>query len=128
MSSRRNFALEIIEKVVGDRPTAEMVLERLQDEGFIHLGHGNVEIDQVTEAFQEAFGSTKVTRYDRYAANRLVQKHGAASIIGIIKLYASMQDDRYAPSVGSVQQLEDKWVSVLGYIRKKGQQSEVIQL
>lgn len=123
---RKKYALELIEQIVGDKPTAAMVLERLQDEGFLHLGHGNADIDQVVGGFQEAFGNTKTTRFDRFAANRLVAKYGSQSVVGVIKLLASLQSDKYAPSVSSVVQLEEKFPNILSFVRKKGQSGEVI--
>ena len=124
---RKKYALEIVEQIVKDKPTAAMVLERLQDEGFLHFGHGNADIDQVVGGFQEAFGNTKTTRFDRFAANRLVAKYGSQSVVGVIKLLSGLQAEKYAPSVANVAQLEDKWVSVINFVRKKGQESEVVQ-
>lgn len=125
---RKKYALELIEQIVKDKPTAEMVLERLQDEGLLHFGHGNADIDQVVDGFQEAFGNTKTTRYDRFAANRLVAKYGAQSVVGVIKLLASLSADKYAPSVSNVVQLEEKWVNILNFVRKKGQEGETVTL
>lgn len=125
---RKEYAIKVILDVVKDRPTAEMVLERLQDEGLLHLGHGNTDIDQVVGAFQETFGNTKTTRYDRFAANRLTTKYGAQSVVGVIKLLSSLKDDQYVPVVSNVAQLEDKWVAILNFVRKKGQSGEVIEI
>lgn len=125
---RKQHAIHVIESIVKDRPTAEMVLERLQDEGLLHLGHGNTDIDQVVGAFQETFGNTKTTKFDRFAANRLTAKYGARSVVGVMKLLATMQDDKYAPVVSNVVQLEEKWVAILNFVRKKGQSGEVIEI
>ena len=125
---RKQHALEVIESIVKDKPTAEMLLERLQDEGMLHLGYGDADIDQVVGTFKDTFGNTKTTKYDRFAANRLVQKYGAQSVVGVMKLLAQLSGDKYAPTVGSVAQLEDKWVSVLAFVRKKGQETEVVDV
>jgi hypothetical protein len=125
---RKKEALRIITSVVKDAPTAEMVLERLQDEGFLHLGYGDAAVDQITGAFKEEFGSIKTTKYDRMSAHRLATAHTPQAVVGVIKLLAKVRDEKYAPTVGSVQQLEDKWVNVLSFIRKRHQQSEIVDV
>lgn len=125
---RKQAALELIQSVVGDKPTAEMVLERLQDEGFLHLGYGNVAVDQIVAAFKETFGNTKTSKHDRMSAHRLANAHTTQAVVGVIQLLAQLQDHRYAPTVGSVAQLEDKWVNVVAFIRKQQQGTEVIEV
>lgn len=125
---RKEEALKAIESVVKDRAMAEAVLERLQDDAFLHLGYGKAEVDQILGAFQEKFGSTKITKYDRTAANRLANVHTVKMVLAAINMLSSLSNEKYAPTVGSVQQLEDKWVNVVSFLRKQQQQGEVVQL
>lgn len=106
--------------------TAEMVIERLQEEGVLVIGYGDKDIDQVASAFQEAFNTTKTSRYDRYAASRMVQQYGTPAVVGVIRLLASKQDERFSPTVNNLKQLEDKWPQVVKFLRKVGTNAEVI--
>lgn len=127
MSSRKQWVVEIVTQVLGNEVNAKMVVDRLMEEGVLHLGHGNADIDIVVEQFQETFGTTKVTRQDRWAANRLVTKYGSQSVAGVIKLLGQNMTERYAPVVGSITQLEAKWVSVMNFLRNLStDSSEVI--
>lgn len=114
---KKQYVIEVISKVCGDKVTAEMIFDRLSEEGVIHLGYGDADIDEVVRVFTETFGTTKVSNTDRFAANRLVRKYGAQAVVGIIKLLAQNNTERYAPVVGSIAQLETKWVSVLHFLR-----------
>lgn len=127
---KKQDAINAITTLVGDKLTAEMVIERLQELGYMQLGYGNGDVDSVVSTFQETLGTTKTSRADRFAANRLAKRYGAQSVNGIIKLYANLRDDEYAPVIGSVTQLEDKWVAVMSFIRKRAQKqadAEIIQ-
>lgn len=128
---RRKYVLALIESIVGDAPTAEMVLDRLQEEGFLHLGFGNRDVDLIVGTFADLWGTTKTTKYDRFAATRLAKSDrygGAEGIVGLLKLYHSLSTDKYAPSVSSVVQLEEKLPAIVNFLRKKGQEGEVVQL
>lgn len=115
--SRYNYALQIIEQCGVDKPTAEMIVERLGEEGMLHTGYGNLNVDQVCDAFKDSFGTTKTSKYDRFAANRLATKYGAESVVTIIKLLSQNQADRFAPTVNNVTEVEAKWVSVMKFLR-----------
>lgn len=117
--SRRDYILQLVTGIVGDASVATEVLERLQEEGVLHLGYGDAEVDGVLEAFAATFGTTKASRHDRYAASRLVKRYGSPAIVGIIKLLGERSQDRYAPVVRSVSDLENKIVSVLRFLRKQ---------
>lgn len=127
MSRSKDWVVKLVTQIVKDKPTAEMVVDRLMEEGVLHLGYGDADIDQVISTFTETFGTTKVSNIDRFAANRLVKKYGAQSVVGIIKLLAQHSTERYAPVVGSIAQLETKWVSVLHFLRtRQDQEDEII--
>lgn len=114
----RKHILTLVESLVSDKQTAELVVDTLVTEGVLHIGFGNKEIDLICEQFKQLFGTTKTSKYDRFAASRLAEKYGAQAVTGITKLLADRAAEPYAPVVGSVQQLEDKWVQVLNFVRK----------
>lgn len=120
--------IELITSIVGDTHTATMIVNTLLDEGVLHIGFGNKAVDMVCEQFKHSFGTTKVSKRDRYAASRLSDKYGTQAVIGIIKILAVNSGEPYAPVVGSVQQLEDKWVQVLNFVRKSSVEKEVLDV
>lgn len=115
--NRRKYVLGVVKSIVDDDIKAELVLERLEEEGVLHLGYGDADIDRVVTTFTETFGTTRVSKYDRFAAQRLVRKYGAQSVVGIISLLAANSTEKYAPVVNSVQQLEEKLPSILNFLR-----------
>lgn len=115
--SRRKYAIEIIASVGAVSPAiAGDILDRLQQEGMIHLGYGDKDIDAITEKFKEVFGTTRTAKHDRWAANRLAQRYSPQAVVGIIGLLGSTPG-KYAPVVNNISELEQKWVSVLNYLR-----------
>lgn len=124
--SRKQWVTELITQIVGDKPTADMVVQRLEEEGVLHLGYGDADVDRVVEKFTDTFGTTKTSRQDRFAAHRLVRKYGAQSVCGVVDLLSQNSTERYAPVVGSIAQLETKWVSVLNFLRNVRKDDGVI--
>lgn len=126
MSDRnRAWVVELVATITQDKPTAEMVVDRLIEEGVLHLGYGNADIDRVVSNFTETFGTTKTSRSDRWAANRLVSKYGVESVVVITKMLAENSQEKYAPVVGSITQLESKWISVLRFLRNLKDDEEI---
>lgn len=111
-------AVELVNSIVNNKPLAESIVERLNEEGFLHIGKGAYDVDKIVEMFKECFGNTKTTKYDRYAAHRLAKVHGVAPVCKVIELLAKCHDYPYCPIVGSVAQLETKWVSVVAFLRR----------
>ena len=60
------------------------------------------------------------------AARRLATKYGSQAVVGIMRLLHQSSDNQYAPVVNSVSQLEEKWPSVLNFVRK--QKSSIIDI
>lgn len=114
---RKEYILDLITKVVRDKPTAEMVVEVLQAEGLLVLGYGSSEIDNVVQKFVDTLGTTKTTKYDRFAASRLVKKYGEQAICGIIDLYGKSATEKFAPRVNNLTELEAKMPSILLFLR-----------
>lgn len=125
-TSKIAWVEELIAGVTGNSVTAKMVVDLLMEEGLLNIGYGDSEIDNVVEQFKEIFGTTKATRSDRFAASRLVRKHGAKSVVGIAKLLAANSQEKFAPVVGSVSQLETKWPNVVNFLRNVSRSEETI--
>lgn len=117
MSSKKDWVVEVVAQLVKDKPTAVMVVERLMEEGLLNLGYGNADVDMVVMKFSDTFGTTKTSKQDRFAAHRLTQKYGSQAVCGIIQLLADNSTLKYAPVVGSITQIEAKWVNVLNFLR-----------
>lgn len=115
---KKEYVTELIANIIKDKPTAEMVVERLMEEDLLNLGYGNSDIDAVVIQFSETFGNTKTSKFDRFAAKRLTEKYGRDSIVGIIQLLGKRKDEKYCPVVGNISQLEEKIVSVMNFLRK----------
>lgn len=126
MSRSKDWVVSLVQQVVKDKLTAEMVVDRLMEESVLNLGYGDADINEVIRVFTETFGTTKVSNADRFAANRLVKKYGTQAIVGIIKLLAQHSTERYAPVVGSIVQFENKIVSVLHFLRTRQDQNDEI--
>jgi hypothetical protein len=115
--NRRQYIVDVISNLVGNSANAEMVIERLEQEGVIHLGYGDAEVDQIVDKFTSTFGSTKTTKYDRFAAHRLAAKYGSQAICGLIGLLGEHSVDKYAPVVNNLVQWEEKMPSILNFLR-----------
>ena len=114
---RRDYIVELVTRVVGSQAIAESVVDVLSEEGLLNLHYGNQDIGEVITAFSDNFHSTKVSKYDRFAAKRLADKHGAKVVVAIIDTLAKMQDNKFCPTVNSVSQLETKFPQVVKFIR-----------
>jgi hypothetical protein len=88
----------------------------------------NPDIQEIIDAFTENFGTTKSTRWDRYAAKRLSDKYGADRIVKVIQILAAHGGEPYVPSVGSVRELEEKLVKVQSFFKRLQANSEVVEL
>jgi hypothetical protein len=126
--TRRDTIVALVESITGSRVTAEMVVERLQEEGVLQLGYGNGDVERVVQTFKDSFGTTRTSQQDRFAAHRLCQQYGAQAVAGIIQLLAKRAKEPYLPVVNSVSELERKWVSVLNFLRKKDADAEAIEV
>ena len=115
--SKKAWVVDVVTGVVGDKITAEMVVDRLMEEGVLNLSYGNADVNEIVVGFADTFGTTKTSRQDRFAAHRLAQKYGAQAVVGIVQLLAENNTEKFAPVVNSVSQLEEKMPSVLNFLR-----------
>jgi len=117
--------IEVIKVIETYSSKAEAIAEALEKAGALNLTYGNEDIGKIVDAFKQYFNVTKVSRYDRYAAARLAKKHGSDEIATLIQVMASAQGQPYCPVINSISQLEDKFVSVAGYINKHKVKEEI---
>ena len=85
----------------------------------------NPDIQTVIDAFAESFGTTKHTKYDRFAAKRLHTKYTVSEVVRLIKALAAKSNEKYCPSVNSVSQLEDKLPQVVKFLQGQPDNTEV---
>jgi hypothetical protein len=124
----KKWVTDIVMSVGVDKSTADMVIERLQEEGVLHLGYGDADVDNIVDAFGTAFNTTKVTRYDRWAAGRLAKAHGSQSVVQLIHLLAANSGKPFCPVVNNLTELENKFQSVVRFLRKNYASSDIIQV
>lgn len=123
---------EIAEKLQITEPTVYNAKKRLRvltdnvmtGNEVIKVDLRNQDIESIVTTFKETFGTTSISRFDRFAAKRLSDKHGADNIVKVIKLLSQHSGDAYVPSVNSVRQIETKWVNIANFFNKlKSQQA-----
>jgi hypothetical protein len=85
----------------------------------IKVDKRNPDVQAIVDAFSERFGTTKASQYDRFAAKRLAHKYSAPEIIRVINALAQFGGDKYAPTVNSVRQLEEKLPGVVKFLKSK---------
>lgn len=76
-------------------------------------------VQLIVDAFSEAFGTTKTSRLDRFAAKRLHVKYGCRDVVQAIKALANSADDQYVPVVNSVVQFENKLPQIIRFLKNK---------
>lgn len=87
--------------------------------------YGNHEVNIIVDSFKANFGTTKVTKYDRFAAKRLADKHSAPGMVTVIAALSASTQDKYSPSVNSISQLEDKLPQVIKFLKSKANDQEI---
>lgn len=87
--------------------------------------YGNPEVNSIVNTFKESFGTTKTTKADRFAANRLAKKHGAESIAQAIKAFSAHAHEKFAPSVNNVAEFDNKLPSIVKFMSNKSSEQEI---
>lgn len=95
---------------------AERIVIWLEEEGLLNVHFGNEEVSEVIEHFKEVFGTTRTSKWDRFAASRLVKKHGVPAILKVIDGLSATAGDKYGPSVNNVSQIEEKWPAIIRFL------------
>ena len=97
-------------------------------ENTAQVEYGNPEINTLLKAFSDTFGTTKTSRFDRYAAKRLITKHGADKILTLISELRKMAESKFAPSVNNVSDIETKWVQIIKFLGTQQEENQEIEL
>lgn len=121
----RKWLLELLVSTGVSQQQAEIIADRLQEENILHLGYGDKDVDDIVDTFRDAFGTTKTTKQDRFAADRLAKAHGAKAVTAIIRMLAQRSSEPYVPVVNNVSELEKKLQSILHFLRRA--QGEVLK-
>jgi hypothetical protein len=90
--------------------------------------YGDKDINFVVNSFKDTFGTTKTTKYDRFAASRLIKKYDAGPIVSIMSALAKRSEDQFAPVVNSVSQFETKLPSIIKFLYKGEKKTEEIDI
>lgn len=129
---KRDWIKEQIEKLlddtIGDTDRGERIVAWLEGEGLINTNYGDPEVSTIVESFKEHFGTTKTSKWDRFAAKRLASKHGVDRILAVIDALSMVGGDKYAPSVNNVSQIEEKWVAIIRFLGGKVESEGVKEL
>lgn len=124
----RTQVVEVVASFVSNE-VADQIVTALEQVGIVKVTeYGNHDVNTILEAFKNAFGTTKATRYDRYAATRLSKAHGVDTILVAIAGLANGQGEKFCPTVNNVSQLEEKWPSVVRFLRARWEGAKEIEL
>lgn len=104
-------------EVTYKRPTSDLQVTTNKEERIKNkenntkvLGdYGNPQVNEVVKCFEDSFGFTLTRKQlNRQAAYRLVKKYGLEKVLGAIKAAYEVQEDRYAPGISNLLDLEEK--------------------
>lgn len=77
---------------------------------------GNSQVNEVVKCFEDSFGfSLTRKQLNRQAAHRLANKYGVEKVQQAIKAASEIQEDRYAPSINNLLDLEEKLPRLVKY-------------
>ena len=88
------------------------------------VSYGNEEINKLVNHFEGKIGTFTRKKMNRYAANRLLKKHGLKGVAGAINYAAQVRGQQYAPQVTSFLELEDKWLKLEAHAGKRVKQQQ----
>lgn len=120
--SRRDYIIKLIaghinqNRIISER-MANDILDTLVSEGIATVGYGDKDVQAITECFKSVFNTSKVSQSDRWAATRLANTYTAQAVCGIIKLLGQHSSEKFAPVVNNVTELENKFVSIMSFLR-----------
>jgi hypothetical protein len=112
----KDYAIQIVSRYV-PLNVSKQIVYALMEEGIIKTTNfGDKDIDDTVKLFKELFGTSKASSKDRYATKRMIDTHGVQNLQRVIVELARRSGGQYSPTVNSLSQLEEKWVSVTKYI------------
>lgn len=113
---REDWIEEKLTELLKEQYSAKSILLWFESEGLLNVHFGNEEISEVIEHFKETFNTTRTSKWDRFAAGRLVKKHGVPAILKVIDALAATAGQKFAPSVNNVSQVEEKWPTIIRFL------------
>lgn len=125
---RRDYIVGLVASLLKEGKGAEEIVDKLIDEGIFNEHYGNQEVSGVIETFKQTFGTTATSKYDRFAASRMVKKHGTESVVAVVKALGLLKDREYAPVVNNVSQMERKWASIVSFLNNQRSSEEIKSL
>ncbi|MFD4554442.1 hypothetical protein ACFWP5_08940 [Streptomyces sp. NPDC058469] len=82
--------------------------------------YGNADINEVIAYFETAFNLTMPrAKQQRWAAKRMLTKHGMADLKQVIDAARAVRGIQYAPVILSLEDLAEKWNKLAEFYRKQ---------
>lgn len=101
---------------------ATNIIDNLIRDGIISLTYaGNPDISMLVDTFQREMGTTATVKTDRFAASRLVKRHGVHLVCGVVEELSARKREKFAPVVNNITQLEQKWPQVTRFVQTKAE-------
>jgi hypothetical protein len=120
----------IATSMVENEPSIHLALRELNSAGYIELtdeelasddpkDKRNPEVTELIEFFEKTM-DLKMPRpvFQRRAAHTLIKKHGLTAVKAVVLLAEGYRDNKYAPTILSLEDLRDKWNKLAEYYRK----------
>lgn len=127
--TKREIAVASVASILGntmDTTFATGIIDQLITDGIISLAYaGAPDIGEVCDQFQIAVGNTAVIKTDRFAAQRLAKRYGAAVVVHVIQEYGKRRREQYAPVANSLTEFERKWPSIEKFISNTSTELDV---
>lgn len=127
-TNKREYIIGLIATITDNKVLAESIVERLEEENLLNIHYGDQDVGLIVQAFVDSFGNTKTSKWDRFAAKRLANKHGEQSVVSIIQLLSGLAEAPYAPSVNNVSDLENKFPQIIKFLRSQKSQQTMVDL
>lgn len=76
-------------------------------------------VETLCSSFKTLYGLTKISRYDRFAAHRLIKRYGLIPMTNLITALHDHQADTYCPVVNGLVDVERKLPAIRHFIEKQ---------
>lgn len=113
-----------IQSIYNAKDRQKWLISALKDVKSENKQYGDPGVTLIINTFKDSYQTTRSTKYDRWAAKRLADKHGADKIVMLIKIL-SQSTDQYRPVINSVNQLEEKWPSIANFFKNKSSNQSI---
>lgn len=124
----RKSIVKLIEGLLKAGTSADGIVDSLIAKKLLNVSYGSQEVDLIVDTFKDSFHTTNTSRWDRFSAKRLSEKHGHNTVIVVMRYLADHSGERYCPVVNSVVDVEKKWNSILAFIQRNSGLVETINV